>query len=187
MFFLNCQSHSYGLSHHRYVELAGNVITFLETMNGATCFGQGQASSWLQLLCPCMFVPKFAVLSTHVGLQVMAKITGLAGRFLGNSGRHEWFTPMAVGLDERLAIACRLRHMICLSLFFLSGSFHRYGMFGQGVKTWGLNLSTERSHFEDGVSLEIVNSHQLEIQFSKIVQITEPRKRLKLGAFHKVI
>ena len=32
-----------------------------------------------------------------VGLQVMARIIGLAGRFLGNSRGHEWFTmPLAI-------------------------------------------------------------------------------------------
>ena len=36
----------------------------------------------------------------------MPKITGLAGRFLGNSRRHEWFMHIIVG--ERLAITCRL-------------------------------------------------------------------------------
>ena len=34
----------------------------------------------------------------HLGMQVMARITGLAGTFLGNSRRSEWFTSVVVGL-----------------------------------------------------------------------------------------
>ena len=32
------------------------------------------------------------------GMQVMARITGLVGMFLGNSRRSEWFTSVVVGL-----------------------------------------------------------------------------------------
>ena len=34
----------------------------------------------------------------YVGMQVMARITGLVGMFLGNSRRSEWFTSVVVGL-----------------------------------------------------------------------------------------
>ena len=40
-------------------------------------------------------LPKFMIL---VGMQVMARITGLVGMFLGNSRRSEWFTSVVVGL-----------------------------------------------------------------------------------------
>ena len=40
-------------------------------------------------------LPKFMIL---VGMQVMARITGLVGMCLGNSRRSEWFTSVVVGL-----------------------------------------------------------------------------------------
>ena len=42
-------------------------------------------------------------------MQVMARITGLVGMFLGNSRRSEWFKCSCGLVDECLAITCRLR------------------------------------------------------------------------------